>query len=56
MAKEWEVPYFTIFKASSISIKKEDLPKFKLSDAPNLVKILSTIPILAYLAGIKHPK
>lgn len=45
IAIEFLVPYFTTFKASSISIKNVDFPYYKLSDAPILVNILSTIPI-----------
>ncbi len=40
---------------SFISTMKVDSPRLMLSDAPTLVNILSTIPIVASFAGTKHP-
>ncbi len=51
IASEFLVPYLTMFKVSSISIKKVDFPSESLSLAPILVKILSTILKTALFAG-----
>ena len=49
------VALFSMFDASFISTKKVLSPPARLSLAPTLVNNLSTIPILAFLAGTKHP-
>ena len=49
------VAFFNIFATSDISTIKVLCPILKSSDAPTLVKILSTTPILAELAGTKLP-
>jgi len=41
-------------EVSFISTKKVLFPSLRLSFAQTLVKIQSTIPILAFVAGTKH--
>jgi hypothetical protein len=48
-------PYYKIFLVSSISTKKVLFPSKILSNAPNLVNILSTGVKWNFFAGTKHP-
>lgn len=50
-----DVAFRKILATSFISTIKVDWPLARSSEAPTLVKILSTIPTLALLAGTKEP-
>ena len=55
ISKLFGVAFFIISATSFISSIKVDCPEDKSSEAPILVKILSTIPISALCAGTKLP-
>ena len=50
-----DVAFRKIFATSFISTMNVDCPLARSSDAPTRVKILSTMPMLALLAGTKQP-
>ena len=52
---EFEVAFLKIFATSFISTIKVLCPEARSSEAPTRVKIRSTIPIFAELAGTKLP-
>ena len=53
--KDLPVALFSMWATSIISIMNVERPRLISSDAPTLVKILSTSPTWALLAGTKEP-